>query len=98
MLTQSGAQTRPGVWAVPMPLPGHPILYSIAYLVDSGSSGLMLVDAGYASKSCWRALETALTGMGAVAGVAIRIAQRSKVRGQTPHFLGGLTPPAETVE
>lgn len=56
---------RPGVWAVPMPLPGHPILYSIAYLVEAGPAGLLLVDAGYASDACWCALRDGLSAVGA---------------------------------
>lgn len=47
-----------------MPLPGHPIVYSIAYLLDAGPAGLVVVDAGYASGACWRALEQGLAAAG----------------------------------
>lgn len=61
----SAAEVCPGVWAVPMPLPEHPIRYSFAYLLEASDGRLVLVDAGFGSGSCWRALAGALRGLGA---------------------------------
>ena len=63
--TPSAAQVCPGVWAVPMPLPEHPIRYSFAYLLEASGGRLVLVDAGFGSGSCWRALTSALRDLGA---------------------------------
>lgn len=61
-------EVRPGVWAVPMPLSGHAIRYSISYLLEAGGGRLLLVDAGFGSGECWRALGSALERIGASAG------------------------------
>lgn len=63
--TPAVVEVRPGIWSVPMPLSGHPIRYSIGYLLEASAGRLLLVDAGFGSGECWRTLGTALDAMGA---------------------------------
>lgn len=54
---------RDGVWAVPLPLAGSPVLSVFVHLLRH-DDGLVLVDAGYADDACWEALAGALSTAG----------------------------------
>jgi len=62
--TPAIVEARPGIWAVPMPLSGHAIRYSISYLLEADRGRLLLIDAGFGSGECWRALRAALDEIG----------------------------------
>ena len=48
-----------GVWAVPVPLHGSPLRSITVFLVET-SEGLVLIDAGYAHRSCWESFTASL--------------------------------------
>lgn len=52
-----------GVWAVPLPLVGSPVLSVIVHLLRH-DDGLVLVDAGYPDDACWETLTAAIAAAG----------------------------------
>lgn len=54
-------QVRPGVWAIPVPLPNNPLRYVLVYLLES-EGGAAVIDTGWSTEEAWDAL---------VAGVAV---------------------------
>jgi glyoxylase-like metal-dependent hydrolase (beta-lactamase superfamily II) len=64
-------EVRPGIWALPIPMPGS-LGYVCAYTVES-PDGILLIDAGWDSPEAFAALEqgliTAGSGLGEVKGV-----------------------------
>jgi glyoxylase-like metal-dependent hydrolase (beta-lactamase superfamily II) len=59
-------EVRPGLWSVPVPIPGSPLRYTLCYLLSSGP-GLIVVDPGWDSESGWQALAGGLSSVGATA-------------------------------
>jgi glyoxylase-like metal-dependent hydrolase (beta-lactamase superfamily II) len=57
-------QVRPGLWSLPVPIPGNPLRYTLSYLI-AGDSGLVLVDPGMNTEATWLALQAGLAGAGA---------------------------------
>jgi glyoxylase-like metal-dependent hydrolase (beta-lactamase superfamily II) len=57
-------QVRPGLWSLPVPIPGNPLRYTLSYLI-AGDSGLVLVDPGMNTEETWLALQAGLAGAGA---------------------------------
>lgn len=53
-----------GVWSIPVPLTGSPLVSMTMYLVET-AGGLVLVDAGYDDEDAWRALLAGLRAAGA---------------------------------
>lgn len=48
-------QVRPGLWSVPVPIPGSPIRYLLAYALES-RDGITLIDAGWNTDAAWHGL------------------------------------------
>jgi glyoxylase-like metal-dependent hydrolase (beta-lactamase superfamily II) len=48
-------QVRPGLWSIPVPWPGSPLRYTLAYLLDF-RGGVALVDTGWPTGPGWAAL------------------------------------------
>lgn len=57
-------QVTDGVWSIPVPLTGSPLVSMLMYLVEAGD-GLTLIDAGYDDEPAWRALLAGLRAAGA---------------------------------
>ncbi|MET7397310.1 MBL fold metallo-hydrolase [Dactylosporangium sp. NPDC005572] len=57
------APVADGVWAVPVPLNGHPLRSVTVFLIETGG-GLVLVDAGYRHRSCWESFQASLATIG----------------------------------
>ncbi len=53
-----------GLWSVPVPIPNHPLRYTLSYLVP-GDDGLVVVDPGWETEQGWRALTAGLAAAGA---------------------------------
>ncbi|MGA7206516.1 MAG: MBL fold metallo-hydrolase, partial [Specibacter sp.] len=54
---------RPGVWSIPVPFPGNPMRYTLAYLLK-GDGEAALVDPGWDSDEGWDALVAGLATAG----------------------------------
>lgn len=52
-----------GVWAIPLPLVGSPVLSVMSYAF-AHRDGLIVVDCGYDEDHCWAAMERGLTTIG----------------------------------
>ncbi|WP_210603374.1 MBL fold metallo-hydrolase [Brevibacterium oceani] len=52
-----------GVWAVPVPIPNNPLVYTYCYAIADGS-GVVLIDPGWDGKNQYRALTSALADLG----------------------------------
>ena len=57
-------QVTDGVWSIPVPLTGSPLVSMTMYLVET-AEGLVLIDAGYDDGPAWRALLAGLEATGA---------------------------------
>jgi len=57
-------QVTDGVWSIPVPLTGSPLVSMTMYLVET-AEGLVLIDAGYDDGPAWRALLAGLEAAGA---------------------------------
>ncbi|MDX6739443.1 MBL fold metallo-hydrolase [Actinocorallia sp. A-T 12471] len=56
-------QAADGVWSIPIPLTGSPLISMFMYLVDT-PRGLVLIDAGFDSRTAWTALLDGLRAAG----------------------------------
>lgn len=56
-------EVTPGIWAVPVPLHGSPLL-SITIFAVATSAGPVLIDSGYRHRTCWEAAQESLAGIG----------------------------------
>jgi glyoxylase-like metal-dependent hydrolase (beta-lactamase superfamily II) len=56
-------QVRPGLWSVPVPMPG-PLRWVNAYVLELAGGGLGLVDTGWDADDSWAALCAGLTALG----------------------------------
>ncbi|ALE06713.1 hypothetical protein AL755_16690 [Arthrobacter sp. ERGS1:01] len=56
-------EVRPGVWSIPVPFPGNPMRYTLAYLLV-GEGEAVLVDPGWDSDEGWAALVAGLATAG----------------------------------
>ncbi|MCI4011906.1 MBL fold metallo-hydrolase [Brevibacterium sp. ZH18] len=78
-----------GVWAIPVPIPNNPLVYTYCYAVADGS-GVILIDPGWDGKDQYLALTSALESLGfAVAnihGIAITHYHRDHI-GLVPALL-----------
>ncbi|EOM76969.1 MBL fold metallo-hydrolase [Rhodococcus rhodnii] len=54
---------RPGLWSIPVPMPGNPLRYVLVYALAL-PDGIALIDAGWASDESWRALTDGLRHIG----------------------------------
>lgn len=54
---------RSGVWSIPIPLSGSPLLASTIYAIET-EEGLVLIDAAYNAPGCWTALNERLKAIG----------------------------------
>src|ERR1700712_5960511 len=52
-----------GVWAIPLPLVGSPVLSVMSYAF-AHRDGLIVVDCGYDEDHCWATMERGLTTIG----------------------------------
>ncbi|MCU6480805.1 MBL fold metallo-hydrolase [Arthrobacter sp. A2-55] len=59
-------EVRPGVWSIPVPFPGNPMRYTLAYLL-LGDGEAALVDPGWESAEGWEALKAGFAAAGATA-------------------------------
>jgi glyoxylase-like metal-dependent hydrolase (beta-lactamase superfamily II) len=59
-------EVRPGLWSVPVPIPGNPLRYTLSYLLSSGPA-LIVVDPGWDTEAGWQALTAGLGSAGATA-------------------------------
>ncbi|ROO85809.1 glyoxylase-like metal-dependent hydrolase (beta-lactamase superfamily II) [Actinocorallia herbida] len=57
-------QVADGVWSIPVPLTGSPLVSMFMYLVET-PGGLVLVDAGFDAEDAWQALLAGLRAAGA---------------------------------
>jgi glyoxylase-like metal-dependent hydrolase (beta-lactamase superfamily II) len=48
-------EVRPGLWSIPVPWPGSPLRYTLAYLVSRGQD-VALIDTGWPTEQGWDAL------------------------------------------
>lgn len=58
-------EVRPGVWAVPVPVPSNPIRFTYCYVIRY-ASGTLVVDPGADASGSWTALTTALDQLGVI--------------------------------
>ncbi|WAH96313.1 MBL fold metallo-hydrolase [Arthrobacter sp. MMS18-M83] len=67
-------QVRKGVWSIPVPFPGHPIRYTLSYLL-AGRDGYVLIDTGWNGEVGWRHLVEGIAAAGAaladLAGIVV---------------------------
>ncbi len=78
-----------GVWAIPVPIPDNPLVYTYSYAIADGS-GVVLIDAGWDGAEQHRALTSALDSLGFgardIRGVAITHYHRDHI-GLVPALL-----------
>lgn len=78
-----------GVWAIPVPIPNNPLVYTYCYAIADGS-GLILIDPGWDGKDQYLALTSALESLGFtvanVHGIAITHYHRDHI-GLVPALL-----------
>ncbi|WP_403021136.1 MBL fold metallo-hydrolase [Salinibacterium sp. GXW1014] len=60
-------EVRPRVWAIRVPMPGHPLKASFAYAYVDGGRGA-LIDPGWPTPESWAHLDAALAAIGVGAG------------------------------
>lgn len=67
-------QVKPGIWSLPIPIPGNPLHYVVVYALE-GDAGLVLLDAGWDAPESFAALQRGLSIIGGgfedVAGVVV---------------------------
>jgi glyoxylase-like metal-dependent hydrolase (beta-lactamase superfamily II) len=67
-------QLGPGLWSIPVPIPGNPLGFTLVYLLES-ERGPVLVDSGWDDPASWTALTEGIAASGAtvedVAGVLV---------------------------
>jgi glyoxylase-like metal-dependent hydrolase (beta-lactamase superfamily II) len=67
-------EVRPGLWSVPVPIPGSPLRYTLSYLITCGQ-GIVVVDPGWDTEAGWQGLTAGLGSAGAtpadVTGVVV---------------------------
>ncbi len=67
-------QTADGVWAIPVPIPNNPLVYTFCYALADGD-GVVLIDPGWDGRDQYLALTSALADLGFavrdIRGVAI---------------------------
>lgn len=92
-------EVRPGVWSIPVPFPGNPMRYTLAYLL-AGDGEAALVDPGWDSDGGWEALKAGLAEAGVapsdITGVVVThyhpdhlgMAARLRATGKTWMMLG----------
>ncbi|NLU83787.1 MBL fold metallo-hydrolase [Rhodococcus sp. HNM0569] len=56
-------QVRPGMWSIPVPMPGNPLRYVLVYALAL-DDGLALVDTGWDSEESWTALTDGIRATG----------------------------------
>ncbi|QNG20407.1 MBL fold metallo-hydrolase [Rhodococcus triatomae] len=56
-------QVRPGIWSIPVPMPGNPLRYVLVYALAL-PDGLALIDAGWDSEESWAALTAGIRATG----------------------------------
>lgn len=61
-----------GLWSVPVPIPNHPLRYTLSYLVP-GDDGLVVVDPGWDTEDGWQALTAGIGAAGATVGDVLGI-------------------------
>jgi glyoxylase-like metal-dependent hydrolase (beta-lactamase superfamily II) len=57
-------QVRENLWALPLPIPGGYMTYSILYLLRDIAGDIHLIDPGWNSDANWQRLQDALEGLG----------------------------------
>jgi glyoxylase-like metal-dependent hydrolase (beta-lactamase superfamily II) len=57
-------EVRPGVWSIPVPIPAHPMRYTLCYAFV-GEGEVLVIDPGWASLEGWSALAAGLHQAGA---------------------------------
>ncbi|GLX02674.1 MBL fold metallo-hydrolase [Microtetraspora sp. NBRC 16547] len=60
-------ELRPGLWAIPVPIPDHPLRYTVSYLFEAADQAV-IVDPGWCSDDGWSALQWGLRQTGRSAG------------------------------
>lgn len=60
------AEIAPGIWRLPVPLPGHSIGHVNSYALIA-PEGVLLIDVGWRSEESWDALDQLLRGIGSSA-------------------------------
>jgi glyoxylase-like metal-dependent hydrolase (beta-lactamase superfamily II) len=56
-------RVRPGIWSIPVPMPGSPLRYVLCYLFET-DPGPVLVDPGWPADESWNALVAGLAALG----------------------------------
>lgn len=78
-----------GVWAIPVPIPDNPLVYTYSYAIADGA-GVVLIDAGWDGEDQYRALTSALESLGFgvsdISGVAVTHYHRDHI-GLVPALL-----------
>lgn len=78
-----------GVWAIPVPIPDNPLVYTYSYAIADGS-GVVLIDAGWDGAKRYSALTSALGDLGFsvenIRGIAITHYHRDHI-GLVPELL-----------
>ncbi|MGI5176000.1 MBL fold metallo-hydrolase [Dactylosporangium sp. CA-152071] len=57
-------QVRPGLWSVPVPMPGNPLRYVLIYVFER-VDGIAIIDSGWPTQEAWDALVAGLAALGA---------------------------------
>ncbi|MFI0406831.1 MBL fold metallo-hydrolase [Actinomadura sp. 3N508] len=60
-------ELRPGLWAIPVPIPDNPLRYTVSYLFEAAGQAV-IVDPGWRSDDGWAALQEGLRKTGRSAG------------------------------
>lgn len=60
---QPAERVGPGLWSIQVPIPGSPLGYTLAYLIES-TAGPVLIDAGWDHPASWHALVAGLNAAG----------------------------------
>jgi glyoxylase-like metal-dependent hydrolase (beta-lactamase superfamily II) len=56
-------QVRPGIWAIPVPIPDNPLRYTLAHLLE-GTKSCVVVDPGWDAPESWESLLAGLALIG----------------------------------
>lgn len=60
---QPAERVGPGLWSIQVPIPGSPLGYTLAYVIES-AAGPVLIDAGWDHPDSWHALVAGLDAAG----------------------------------